>query len=202
MELSIFMKKYPLLVTILMFAYLIYDMFNTIGQTTWMYDQVLSMGLILIVYYFRSELHMGGFQYTLLLFILLLHNLGSFGFYSNSYFGLEYDVWVHFLWGVCGYLIFYNFHAAKNSHSIAFFMAFVSVMALSGVHEVLEFAGMNLFGQGEGVLFYGYGDMGSFDTEWDLTNALIGSLLISPFVRIYSYVKDITPQAKTSTDHK
>ena len=65
----------------------------------------------------------------------------------------------------------------------------VIALGVSALHELYEFAGAILLGEGEGVLFIGAGDTDQWDTQKDMLNNLIGTLLGVLIYEIYCYVK-------------
>jgi len=48
---------------------------------------------------------------------------------------------------------------------------------MSAAHELYEFAGAILLGDGDGVLFIGAGDIDQWDTQKDMLNNLLGALI-------------------------
>ena len=56
-------------------------------------------------------------------------------------------------------------------------LSILLVMGLSSIHEIVEFTGSLILGPGDGFLFFGSGDLGSFDTEWDIINGFLGSFV-------------------------
>jgi len=59
----------------------------------------------------------------------------------------------------------------------------LAIMGFASLHELYEFVGAILLGEGEGVLFIGAGDLDQWDTQKDILNNLIGAL-IGVFARI------------------
>jgi uncharacterized membrane protein YjdF len=51
------------------------------------------------------------------------------------------------------------------------------VLGFSAFHELFEYAGAVLLGEGEGVLFIGAGDLDEWDTQKDMRNNLFGALV-------------------------
>jgi len=63
------------------------------------------------------------------------------------------------------------------------------VLGLSALHELYEYFGALLLGEGEGVLFIGAGDLDQWDTQKDMLNNVIGALiglLIRYFNNLYA----------------
>ena len=111
-------------------------------------------------------------EFVLLNSLILLHNLGSFGFYSWRIGIVEYDSLVHFISAFIGaYIIFHLIvqqlqmrrlqHVAKtiiDERLLLLFLVMSSVAMLGTMVELIEFTGFLYFGEGEGILFNGAGD--------------------------------------------
>jgi len=59
---------------------------------------------------------------------------------------------------------------------------------MSAFHELFEFAGAKIFGEGDGLIFLGMGDMDPWDTQKDMLNNLIGAIIGIIIYSIY-YLK-------------
>ncbi len=154
-----------------------------IQGTKFVYDGVLILIILYLFYSYYEHFHFNNFTYLLVNLLIIIHHLGSF-FYGRSFFGLEYDIYMHFSYGVIASIYFYYFLSSKinfNKHKLdnyeLFYFTIFIVIGLSGLHELIEFAGAMILGPGEGFLYFGAGDIGSFDTEWDLVNGFLGSFL-------------------------
>ena len=51
------------------------------------------------------------------------------------------------------------------------------VLGMSAFHELFEYAGAEILGEGEGVLFMGAGDIDEWDTQKDMRNNVLGALI-------------------------
>lgn len=154
-----------------------------IQGTKFVYDGILILIFLLLLYTFYEKLFFTKLTFILVNILILIHHLGSF-FYGRSFFGLEYDIYVHFLYGIIVSIYFYTFLSNKinfNKHflnkSELFIVAIILVMGISAIHELIEFSGTLILGPGDGFLYFGAGDLGNFDTEWDLANGFLGSFL-------------------------
>ena len=152
-----------------------------IQGTKFVYDGILILIFLYLFYVYYNTLHFNFLTYVLVNLLILIHHLGSF-FYGRSFFGLEYDIYVHFFYGIIISIYFYYFLSNKiniNKHKLdkyeLFYIVIIFVMGLSAIHELVEFSGALILGPGEGFLYFGAGDTGSFDTEWDLVNGFLGS---------------------------
>ena len=144
------------------------------------YDIPMCIILLAFVYFFRDKIYLIPTHYFLYSVFLLIHCLGMFDFYSLYIFKIEYDYWVHGYFGFISILIIINL--LKNfghnlSKLIINFMAVIIILGISAIHELYEFAGALLLGEGEGVLFIGAGDLDPWDTQKDMLNNLLGGLL-------------------------
>ena len=141
------------------------------------------------LYFIRDKIKLHPFHFLLASVFLILHNLGTFGTYSNYYFGLEYDLYVHAFFGFVASLILYRTYHLKGPYKGWFmYLAIIAVvLGFSAFHELFEYAGALTVGEGEGVLFVGAGDIDEWDTQKDMFNNLIGALI---GLGLYSF-KDI-----------
>ncbi len=143
------------------------------------YDIPMCIKLLTFVYFFRDKIYLIPTHYFLYSVFLLIHCLGMFDFYSIYIFEIEYDYWVHGYFGFISILIIINL--LKNfghnlSKPVINFMAIIIILGISAIHELYEFAGALLLGEGEGVLFIGAGDLDPWDTQKDMLNNLIGGI--------------------------
>ena len=122
---------------------------------------------------------------------MVLHNLGTFGTYANFYFGIEYDWYVHFLFGISVAMIWFR-GLGLNKKKILWYMPFmilVLTLGFSAFHELFEFAGALLLGKGEGVLSIGAGHVDVWDTQKDLFFGLIGAVVATGWSLIRKKIK-------------
>ena len=152
-------------------------------STKFVYDGIIILVFLFLLYVYYEKLFFSKLTFVFVNILILIHHLGSF-FYGKSFFGLEYDIYVHFLYGIIVSIYFYTFLSNKinfNKHKLdkseLFFFAIILVMGLSAIHELIEFSGALILGPGEGFLYFGSGDLGAFDTEWDLINGFLGSFI-------------------------
>lgn len=134
---------------------------------------LLWVGLYLI----RQRIHLHPLHYALFGLFLFLHFAGMFGWYQTFPLGLEYDQWVHSFFGFVAALIVlrtYHFYAIYPTGLIAI-AAIALILGFSAFHEIFEYAGAILLGEGEGVLFIGAGDLDEWDTQKDMLNNLVGA---------------------------
>lgn len=131
------------------------------------------------VYAIRPAIDLRPLPFALFGIFLALHFAGMFGWYQTSPLGLEYDCWVHGLFGFAAMLIVlqaYHFRGLYSPWMINL-AGLVLILGFSAFHEIFEYAGAMVLGQGEGVLFVGAGDLDEWDTQKDMLNNLLGGVL-------------------------
>lgn len=143
------------------------------------WDFVFLLALLWAVYFLKDKIKLHPLHFFLLGAFLLLHNLGVFETYSKFYFGFEYDFWVHSYFGLVSALMLYRTYNLVGTYKGWFkYLAIVAVvLGFSAFHELFEYAGAVLLGEGEGVLFIGAGDIDEWDTQKDMRNNLFGALI-------------------------
>jgi len=143
------------------------------------WDFFFLMFLLWTIFFIRDRIKLHPLHYFLLSAFLLLHDIGMFGTYSNFYFGLEFDLYVHGFFGFVAALMLYRtYHLVGPYKGWFMYLAIISVvLGFSAFHELFEYAGALTVGEGEGVLFVGAGDIDEWDTQKDMFNNLIGGLV-------------------------
>ena len=143
------------------------------------YDIPICLFLLYMGYKWKELLCLKSYDYVLIAVFLLVHTLGVFGLYTSYPLGIEYDYWVHGLFGIVAALVSMQFihSVTPYSQTIAAISTIILVMGIAAFHELYEFAGAVLLGEGEGVLFIGAGDLDQWDTHKDILNNLIGGLV-------------------------
>ena len=143
------------------------------------YDIPMCIILLAIVFYIQNKIDLIPTHYFLYSLFLLIHCLGMYDFYNLYFFNIEYDYWVHGYFGFISILMIINSlkHFGHNlTPTFIYSMSIVFILGISAVHELYEFAGALLLGEGEGVLFIGAGDLDPWDTQKDMLNNLLGGL--------------------------
>lgn len=141
------------------------------------WDFIFLMILLWGVYAIRQKIYLHPLHYALLGVFLLLHDIGMFGCYMTYPLGVEYDYWVHGFFGFVASLIVcraYHFHGHYSPGFIVV-ATLVVMLGFSAFHEIFEYAGALLVGEGEGVLFIGAGDLDEWDTQKDMVNNVVGA---------------------------
>jgi uncharacterized membrane protein YjdF len=144
-------------------------------------DFFFLLGGLWIVYHYGKKLRLHWSHFLLFGLFLIVHNLGTFGLYSNFYLGMEYDWYVHTFFGLsAGLILFRAFRLDEGVKGRWHLVWMVPALALglSAMHEVfIEFAGALLLGKGEGMLYIGAGDVDTWDTHKDLFFNFLGAVL-------------------------
>jgi uncharacterized membrane protein YjdF len=180
------LNKIILWTTIIILITFEFYSFTTDSHYKW--DFFFLVALMVGVYIIKDKIKLHPFHFILLGIFLILHNLGTFGTYSNFYYGIEFDFYVHTYFGFVSSLILYRTYNFIGPYKKKWFMfiAIISVvLGMSVFHELFEYAGAITVGEGEGVLFVGAGDIDEWDTQKDMRNNLIGGVLGLFFYFIY-----------------
>ena len=132
--------------------------------------------LLWLVYFLRRRLHLHPLHYALFAIALLVHMLGTFGFYQRSFFGLSFDIYVHFYFAIPVALILERLfrHGAPGATWWPRVAALMFMMGFGALHEIMEYGTYLLLGEERGMLKPSTSY--AFDTQRDLVNNLLGTL--------------------------
>lgn len=148
------------------------------GPATYRYAILFLAPMLWAVYFFRNRLHLHSSHFAVFASALVLHNLGAFGAYRKEYFGIEFDIYVHFYFGVAGGLIVAR--ALKGSFGLGGWQMWVGtvivILGLGAIHELIEYASTLMLGPEKGMLKLNSPDAKT-DTQKDLLNNLLGTLV-------------------------
>src|SRR3989344_8764796 len=124
-----------------MFLNIIILINSIIQGTKFVYDGLIILVFLILLYIYYEKLFFTKLTFVLINLLILIHHLGSF-FYGRSFFGLEYDIYVHFFYGIIISIYFYYFLSNKiniNKHKLdkyeLFYIVIIFVMGLSAIHE-------------------------------------------------------------------
>lgn len=146
------------------------------------------------VFILRDKIKLYWFHFLLFAFFLLLHNLGTFGTYAGCFnlnefsnlctsdglfLGLEYDFFMHTYFGIItSFILYRSYHLIGPYKGWFIYFAIIAViLGISAFHELFEFGGAMVYGDGDGVLLVGAGDLDPFDTQKDLLNNFVGGVV-------------------------
>jgi uncharacterized membrane protein YjdF len=145
--------------------------------STYKFSFAILAPILWLVYLLRSRLALHPFHFGLFAAAILLHDLGSLGFYRRTFFGVEFDLFVHFYFGVVagfvfyrGFRCFYQLKGWKLYVAVALF-----TLGVGGAHELIEWSTTLAMGPERGMLKLDPND--PFDTQKDLLNNLCGAML-------------------------
>jgi uncharacterized membrane protein YjdF len=153
------------------------SLFVARAGSTYKFAFLFLVPLLWLVYFFRKPLALHPAHYTLFASFLLFHDLGVFGSYRRSFFGLQFDVYVHFYFGFvagfivrCAFQVRFAWKGPWLAVSVALF-----ILGIGAVHELVECGTTIVLGKEKGMLKLDPND--PYDTQKDLMNNLLGALL-------------------------
>ena len=181
---------------IFMCIYVFLIIFNIVNKSQWLIDNMAAIALLTFVFLICEWFKMEKLEFLLFNCVLLMHNLGSFGFYELNFNIVAYDDIVHLIASIIAAYIIFNFilrkiriKRIKNSiieenKIILMFLVIASVAMFGVIVELIEYVGFMYFGPGEGILFVGSGDSAMesvtgqyLDTMRDIIMNTIGSFI-------------------------
>ena len=173
-------------------SYILLLAYSLKNGSSWIIDNSIAIIALLILFLVDRKIDFKKSHLILFNMILLLHNLGSIGFYSFSWKFFAYDNLVHFISSLIAAFILYDLIYDRMNRMKSFFrvhkrtisfLVFGFVIMLGVMIELVEFTGQNLFGSGEGLFLAGVGDgfeEGSNsqydDTMTDFVSNLLGTI--------------------------
>lgn len=157
-------------------------------RSIWLDENILSVGLVVLLVATYHKFRFSNFSYTLLFFFLVLHTIGSHYTYAEmplfdavkETFDLSrnhYDRVVHFLFGIVFYFPIYEFLSRKLNVKgwWKYFLPFMLIIALKGIYEVLE-VGYHLVRESKLVENNFLGMQGdTWDAQKDMFLGMIGA---------------------------
>ncbi len=147
-----------------------------------LYDAVFFSLLVFFLYFTYDRFNQNLLSYSLQLFLILLHCAGALWFYGIQWGWLQFDMIMHFVGGFILSYFFYRYvHFIPENYEYKrmrlFIIVLLCVLGISVFHELIEFFGYNLLGEGTGVLQYGAGDFGEYnDILIDLLMNIFGAI--------------------------
>lgn len=154
-------KKYILTVTYLLLVVFIVSAF-VLHREIWAVDSLVFGVILYAIYLFRKPFNLTDFLFLLLAMLVIMHCSAVFGFFSVTFFGHEYDTYVHAASSIVIALTAFNYMLKfKVSLIETAFFALLITLGTGLSNELVEFAGYKLFGRGEGIFLLGPGDIGA-----------------------------------------
>lgn len=138
-------------------------------------DTALSIVAILLFNRFYTRLNQSLLSYFLFLLVLILHVAYL---YPYSLF-VTWDIYMHSIAGFALGAITYQLFAKERWSTLKkTVIILLVIIGIGVVHEVTEWAGYAVLGEGEGWLLFGEGDEGEWrDTIFDLFFNFVGASL-------------------------
>ena len=135
--------------------------------------------LLWLVYAVRRRLALHPLHFGFFAGALLLHDLGSLGFYRRRFLGFEFDLFVHFYFGMVAGFVLYRAigHFLGLTGGKLWLAVILLTLGIGGVHELVEWSTTLVMGPERGMLKLDPND--PFDTQKDLLNNLAGAMLAS-----------------------
>jgi uncharacterized membrane protein YjdF len=166
------------------------------GPATYRFAILFLTPMLWAVYFARDRLHIHSCHFAIFATALVLHDLGAFGSYGQEYYGLEFDTYVHFYFGVAGGFIIAR--ALRGCFGLVGWQLWVGtvivILGLGAIHELIEFGSTLMLGPEKGMLKLNSPDAKT-DTQKDLLNNMLGTLLA---LLIYSVYRRISKRAETA----
>ena len=124
----------------------------------------------------RRPLHLHPLHYALFAAAVLLHNLGAYGFYQRAFYGVSFDIYVHFYFAFASAFLVERFLRwnVPVRPWVVHAMTLMFLMGSGAIHELAEYASYLMLGEERGMLKPGTSYR--FDTQRDLLNNLLGTL--------------------------
>jgi uncharacterized membrane protein YjdF len=145
-------------------------------HSTYRWAFIFLVPFLWIPYLLRNRLALLPSHYALFAAGVLFHDLGALGSYDRIFFGLRFDTYVHFIFGVVGGLILAQALREKQRLSpTALWIAVpLFILGLGAIHELIECLSTIILGPQRGMLKLRPDE--PFDTQKDLFNNLLGAL--------------------------
>jgi len=146
------------------------------------FENFLCIFLIGVMDLKGDKLKLNNWTIGLALLFFALHSSGVFGFYNLSPFPVPYDWILHFFGMFVLSIILLNW---LGTNVVTCSLVILAVLGVGSLIETTEYLGYLGLGEGEGLLFYGSGDIddinyvggGWINTMVDLVFNTLGSLL-------------------------
>jgi len=145
------------------------------------YDSALILVLLFVMYKYKKNFDLNPATTAAACVFFFLHLIGTHWLYDAFFY---YDKVLHFYGPFVLVILIFNYlnkylktKKAKIEVGHIVFFAVLITLGINAFQEVAEFTGNSLLGSGQGVFFYGSGDLLPRDTEKDLIANFLGSTL-------------------------
>ena len=152
------------------------SLFLAAPGSTYQWSFMLLLPLIWAVYFLRARLALLPWHFALFTVAIIVHDLGTFGFYRKTFLGLRFDSYVHFMFGLVSGLVLFRaaIERLRLSRRFLIFAVPIFILGVGGLHEMFEAFTTVLLGPERGM-FKLHPDQ-PFDTQKDLMNNFLGAL--------------------------
>ncbi|MFW6134241.1 MAG: hypothetical protein ACOC5R_01540 [Elusimicrobiota bacterium] len=155
------MKKKILFVTLGLILIAVISAF-ILNRLIWAVDSVILSAVLVVIYFLRKQLNLTDFLFSLICILVLMHCFAVFGLFKMTFFGLEYDTYVHTYSSIVIAMVAFNYALKfRISKLEAVFIALFITLGVELFNELVEYAGYRFFGRGEGLFLLGPGDIGA-----------------------------------------
>jgi uncharacterized membrane protein YjdF len=153
------------------------SLFLAAPGSTYRWSFLFLLPLIWAVYFLRHRLALLPWHFALFAVAVIIHDLGTFGFYKKSLLGLRFDSYVHFMFGLVAGLVLFRAATERLPLSRKFLLMAVPIfiLGIGGLHEMFECFTTILLGPERGMLKL-HADQ-PFDTQKDLMNNFLGAVM-------------------------
>lgn len=145
--------------------------------STYRWSFLFLMPLVWVVYFWRNSLVLLPAHFAAFATAIIIHDMGTFGFYKKVILGLRFDTYVHFMFGFVAGLILFRAAGERLQLSRKFLALAVPIfiLGIGGIHEMFECFTTILLGPERGMLKL-HPDQ-PFDTQKDLMNNFLGAII-------------------------
>jgi len=137
-------------------------------------------------FFLRRPLRLRPLEYGLFVVAVIVHDLGAYGYYQQSPLPFSYDIAVHFYFAFA--VAFAMHHLLEESVPVlrpwqVNLTTLLFMMGMGALHEIMEYMSYLMLGEAKGMLKPSTSYF--FDTQRDLTNNLLGTLLALTIINAY-----------------
>lgn len=168
-------------------AVIAFGLFVAKPGSTYRIAPLFLVPIVWLPYVVRGWLRLHPLHYVLFILAILLHNLGAMGWYQKSPLPMSFDIAVHFFFGVVGGFLVYRMLQQSlplRGWTLAL-MTVLLVLGAGAIHEEVEWFSTLLLGPEKGMLKTPAQGVYEFDTQRDIFNNWIGSMLAVTVYALY-----------------
>ena len=158
----------------------------SLNERHYVFDSVLFMIFASLFYFYQKKLNLTVFTYALIIIGMALHDFGRFGFYSQQFFGINWDIYTHVIGNIgIAMLVYFALKTRVNLKEKGFFkyfllFVFLISLAIALIGEFNEFGGTLFLKDGQGLLGI-EGEAGPYENVsidyWDTMTDLLANAL-------------------------